>query len=488
MTTCRRLDLFRITIQSIHDRFDTGCIDHGFIVDDNSSDEDVEEMEQLCLKLPFPVHIVKKPEAQRGHAKSMNLILAHAQLVKADFIFHCEDDFNFFWKIPYIQRALEILNHDPQLGQCLFNNGYKEEMSEMMESPWGLAKDTADGIRYRQHIQRHGVNPCSYWHSFSLRPGVYRVSSLLKVGEFVEVGSFEIDYALRYHNQGFRTAYFEFVSSEHIGRKTKDRFGNQPNAYVLNGSTQFQEIPLRNVLINLERRPDRRKELVERGMPLEPEWVQAVDGQQLTPCTELNSLFRENQRDMTAGQVGCALTHLRLWTMLADGFKQAPAMLVLEDDIRFTATFTARLERLLSLISGPRYWDMVFLGYHTRGPAITKDDGITHIESFTESLSLTSGGTFGYLIRHTAVPKLFKFLKKRRMTNAIDTVIQRAIDEGLVVLYLNTPIIYSTDSPSSIEHPAEGGASVSLYDSQYPDDASWETIERYVRGFQMGLL
>ena len=70
-TTCKRLDLFKQTINSILNHWtDKDKIDYWFCVDDNSSETDRIEMKELY---PWIEYYLKTYE-EKGHRKSMNII------------------------------------------------------------------------------------------------------------------------------------------------------------------------------------------------------------------------------------------------------------------------------------------------------------------------------------------------------------------------------------------------------------------------------
>jgi GR25 family glycosyltransferase involved in LPS biosynthesis len=85
-------------------------------------------------------------------------------------------------------------------------------------------------------------------------------------------------------------------------------------------------------------------------------------------------------RRMSAGEIGCALSHVGLWKSLLDQQQQphsassstnAERMLVLEDDLQFTSyqgrpRFLLALDKALALL--PDDWGILYLGFSSRGP------------------------------------------------------------------------------------------------------------------------
>src|SRR3989344_3604876 len=93
-------------------------------------------------KYPF-FNFYFKTELEKGHAKSMNIILKN---VHTPYILHLEDDWEFYVKNNFIRNCLEVLNADPKLGQCLFNRNYAETFDQTIVG--GLFHTTPSGLRY----------------------------------------------------------------------------------------------------------------------------------------------------------------------------------------------------------------------------------------------------------------------------------------------------------------------------------------------------
>lgn len=106
-------------------------------------------------------------------------------------------------------------------------------------------------------------------------------------------------------------------------------------------------------MINLERREERRRKmessLKEIGLEVTP--FAAVDGKLLTEekLKELNiQLLPDfidpyNKRVMTLGEIGCFLSHYKIWERMVDeGLEE---VLVLEDDIKFEPFFKVNFNK-----------------------------------------------------------------------------------------------------------------------------------------------
>lgn len=99
------------------------------------------------------------------------------------------------------------------------------------------------------------------------------------------------------------------------------------------------EQPMKKLVISLERRPDRRKHFSKNNEKIigDFEWVDAVDGKELnhqellSSGGDTNKAFRckFKNRKMTHGEVGCAISHIKAWEIVA---KQNEPMMIFEDD------------------------------------------------------------------------------------------------------------------------------------------------------------
>lgn len=446
MTTCKRFDLFERTMNS----FLTACLDcdrigRWLVVDDNSSDDDREKMR---AKYPFIEFYFKTP-AMKGHPQSMNII---RRLVTTPYFFHMEDDWVFYVKRRYISDCLDVLHNTPAncpvLGQCLINKGYAETSTDI-DLKGGLPM-TVENVRYFIHehastdheqkelLAKYGeCRNCWYWPHFSLRPGLSKTAIMDDVGLFNEkIAHFEMEFAKRYVQKGYSSAYLEGIYSRHIGRLTSEK--GIPNAYDLNNESQFTgktALNFSTVVVNLERRPDRYAKFMERLQAVSPALANvcvrfnAVDGKRLVSTPQLQRLFDGNDYNMMVGAVGCALSHI----CLTAEFLARPneeACLIFEDDAEFLEDFQQRFNTVIDNL--PQPWDLIYLGHHLRKQFdySTPDQLTITIEQWSsgKSLMYSMGGTFAYMISRAGAEKLLKFIEIFGMRNCIDTVQQRSCD------------------------------------------------------------
>lgn len=233
-TTCKRLDLFKQTMNSIiHTWKDLHLVDMFYCMDDNSSEEDREQMKSLY---PFFTFYFKKPD-EKGHRQSMNIIWNTLQKVKPKYWIHLEDDWLYFHPRNYISNSIEYLEKfkDMNIHQIVFNKNYGLFFTDM---------DRVGGIPLSPdlilHEKRDGLvgKNCGYWPHYSLQPSITRTDIILSLGNYDSPNTFfERDYANKYFANGYKTAFFPAIYSIHIGKQHWEKDGK--NAYALNDTNQF---------------------------------------------------------------------------------------------------------------------------------------------------------------------------------------------------------------------------------------------------------
>lgn len=243
MTTCKRLDLFIRTMTS----FLTCCedayrIQKWLVVDDGSSDSDISTMKTM---FPFLTFIDKKERGiPVGHAHSMNLLWFSGLVDDCDYVFHLEDDWQFFIKDEYLTRCI-----DSDRDQVFINRNYAETVLDLNSvgghfdpdfTVWDHDYDDREPRSVALLENETGYTSHSYWPGFSLRPALLRRWTISHMAPFVTDPSvhFEMEFATRWEGS---TAFLPEINSWHIGRLTRDRHNQQHtlNAYELNGQGQF---------------------------------------------------------------------------------------------------------------------------------------------------------------------------------------------------------------------------------------------------------
>lgn len=225
VTTCRRPEAFERAYRSFALRCqDRLRIDQTYIVDDGSSNEQLESM----LSVSPGASLLNNKD--RGHAGSINTLLDVLFESGVEYLVFMEDDFLYI-KDFMVSDAIDILRSNPMLGQVLFNRNYAEtDLDKERDSVTTCGDIIEDPVRHIIHrwlpmnspewkaFHAPGVRSHAHWPGFSFNPGVWRVDALKKVGKLELCEGFEFRYAVRYANAGFVTAFFDDIHCIHLGR------------------------------------------------------------------------------------------------------------------------------------------------------------------------------------------------------------------------------------------------------------------------------
>lgn len=160
VTSCGRFDLLRRTLESL-DRFNTAPIRGVFITEDSGSTE-----VESCI-----------PEHWRPHTRfwinsprlgQMRAIDAAYGTVETPWIFHCEDDWEFY-RPGFIEDSLRLLEHDTQALQVWLRSAPHDLA---LHSPYVYLgeRQVVDGIAFARVYSRKAE-----WQGFSFNPGLRRL-------------------------------------------------------------------------------------------------------------------------------------------------------------------------------------------------------------------------------------------------------------------------------------------------------------------------
>ena len=117
-------------------------------------------------------------------------------------------------------------------------------------------------------------------------------------------------------------------------------------------------------VINLDRRADRLKTFMEANVSVAERVhrIPAVDGKTLTLTPDIARLFKPHDFNWKKPVMGCALSHLKAWTQLANERGDINSYLIMEDDARLSPTWKKQWEKIHKHSALPSNWDVVYLG------------------------------------------------------------------------------------------------------------------------------
>jgi GR25 family glycosyltransferase involved in LPS biosynthesis len=478
MTSCKRFDLLQRTINSMIENISdiSSQVAQWIVVDDNSSESDRQLMK---IMYPFITWIFKGP-AEKGHPRSMNMILDLVKQSGCKYHFHVEDDWEFFIKDRYIERCIRILNENPNYGQALVNIDYTEDQKTANDIWGSQILYTNSGERYALHrhftgqqldeeSKKVGCANNLYWPHFSLRVGVTKTQVYDSVGKFNENAQhFEMEYAQRYVAKGFKTAFLDGIHTTHIGRRTYERKSDKLNSYDLNKEKQFGETPRESKtstaasqppgpvnihveinVINLERRRDRLVKFFKQNNKHLPGFkvFDAIDGKTLKHSQKLQKLFVNGDYKFRRGIVGCAYSHIKLWKDLVSS-NEKDYMIILEDDVRVVDTFFPKLINLLQLHPDV---DVLFLHWNPY-PHLKESVKSEYREDVTptvkemskdQSFAMNMGSGAGYVLTKKGAYNLLRQLNEKGCVNAIDWEIMKSGEYGNKIAYSSPMMVFA---------------------------------------------
>lgn len=205
ITSCNRFDLLEKTIESFL-KYNTYPISQYIVIEDSHNREKLEKTLSKFKGIEFTlVH----NEPQLGQMKSIDKAYS---LVTSEYIFHCEDDWEFY-RSGFVENSLKVLLSDEKvvtvwLRETSDTNGHSV-LPELYSCP------TDESLKYQiMHTNDllHGV----YWHGFTLNPGLRRLADYQLIAPIAQYAS-ESGTGNKYYELGFKAAIFPEGSVRHIG-------------------------------------------------------------------------------------------------------------------------------------------------------------------------------------------------------------------------------------------------------------------------------
>lgn len=202
MTSCNRFDLLEPTLKSFIES-NTYSIEKYIFIEDT---EKIIQLKQVVKKFPevYNKALLLYNLPKLGQIKSIDRAYSY---VDTDYIFHCEEDWEFY-KTGFIEDSIEILEEDSKilnvwLRELTDTNGHPVEKEEFTSK---------NGLKYKKLC----VNYLGKWHGFTFNPTVKRVSDYKKLGAYQSVGH-ESEIGQFYFEQGFKAVVFTEGFVKHSG-------------------------------------------------------------------------------------------------------------------------------------------------------------------------------------------------------------------------------------------------------------------------------
>ncbi len=194
LTSCGRLDLLEQTIKSIP-KLVLDNIPQKIIIDD-SVNPDVYLQLQNAEYLSGWDRVLN--EEKLGQAASIHKAYS---LVQTDYVFHCEDDWEFE-NFDFVKPSLEILEKYDNLVQVTFRK----------DSPHPTHNEIYEENERAFKVLIPGYNG---WPGFTYNPNIFRFSAYTRLGSCV--GMTEKEVGIFYKNAELFTAALERRVVRHLG-------------------------------------------------------------------------------------------------------------------------------------------------------------------------------------------------------------------------------------------------------------------------------
>lgn len=197
VTSCGRFDLLKATLNSLKPHLDLAP--EAWIVVEDSGDEAVRAAVAEC-GIGAQI-ILNRP--QLGQMRAIDRAYEH---VKTPYVFHCEDDWDFY-RPGFIAESFAVLEACPDVSIVLLRP--REEQNKLVRD---APSETVNGVRL--FFQDPALHP--EYFSYAFNPGMRRMSDYHRVGPFGPIG-YEPDISYAFKKQGFRLANLEDGAVRHIG-------------------------------------------------------------------------------------------------------------------------------------------------------------------------------------------------------------------------------------------------------------------------------
>lgn len=202
VTSCGRPELLARTMESFLAQ-NTYPVAR-FILIEDSGDREMLEFIDKHFGHVFDTVLFNEPRL--GQIRSVDRAYAE---VDTPYIFHCEDDFEFF-REGFMEESLSVLRHEPQAITVWMRHLWdckKHKLSERIQY-------TEDGVMYRHVLPK--MSHKETWHGFSFNPGLRRLADYERIKPFAAIGH-ELQINYRYHDMGFHGVVLEEGATCHIG-------------------------------------------------------------------------------------------------------------------------------------------------------------------------------------------------------------------------------------------------------------------------------
>lgn len=197
VTSCGRFDLLEATLRSFLAHADIQP--SRILVIEDSGDRRVDD---VVARLPARCDTVVN-EYQLGQMRSIDKAYSH---VETEWVFHCEDDWEFF-RSGFIGQSATVLKAHPEISLVALRP--REEFNKLVRN---APTEITDGVAWVRFDP--GLHPEYFGYSFN--PGLRRMSDYRRLAPLADIGG-ELLVSLAFKKAGFHYGNLEEPAVRHIG-------------------------------------------------------------------------------------------------------------------------------------------------------------------------------------------------------------------------------------------------------------------------------
>ena len=240
LTSCGRFDLLERTLATLLPRLD-GPVSEVIIAEDSGNDA----VRDVAAKFGRGVRVILN-EPPIGQIKSIDRLYSQ---VATDWIFHCEDDWEFF-RGGFMEQSFVLLKECKRLSMVSLR-----KVSDFGGTEFGPERVAASGIRYR--VAKDHPRWESRFCGMSFNPGLRRMADYRRIGPYAKLARpvQEVTVSLAYRDMGYRVGLIADPAVRHIGdgRHLTDPFDKRGLRYRLRRSIRKRRMKLQDRLDGLYR-------------------------------------------------------------------------------------------------------------------------------------------------------------------------------------------------------------------------------------------
>lgn len=170
LTSCGRFDLLFQTVKSLAEHWDYEPPKYFIIYEDSNTISPAQQFDFLGeISRLWPFVQFKLRGNRVGQIKAIDALYSQ---VDTEYIFHCEDDWEFY-QTGFIEKSLSILEERPDISQVWI----REQNDRNGHPVKGNRLKTKDGVDYYM-MATHYRN---VWHGHSFNPGLRRLSDYKRI-------------------------------------------------------------------------------------------------------------------------------------------------------------------------------------------------------------------------------------------------------------------------------------------------------------------